>query len=358
MLLDIITNSRDKLLNIFDNLDDEIAAIDKKFIILSINKKMAAHINKHPKDLVNKNYLELFAIDDKNEEKNILLSVFNSKAILKREREFITRKGEKQYIYEYLMPIMNEDGEVTDLIICRRDITDLKIIEENLLESEKLASIGTMTAGIAHELRNPFTAINMKTQIMLKKQDKYQLNEHAKKTIKDIEELTCRGNAIVDDILIFSQGGALNLAYYNPEELLRPVLDLVVYKTYDINIIINNNCTGKIHCDKARIEHVFSNIISNACDAMDGKGKLTINILEDKKYVIFKFTDTGKGMPENEIKRIFDPFYTTKSPGKGTGLGLSICQHFVKRHKGYMNVISTVGEGTTFTIGLLKDMKK
>lgn len=357
MIRDIVASSRDKLLEIFDNLDDEIATIDKNFAIISVNKKMASQLDVHPRSLVNKNYLDLFS-GDKEKDTIILKSVFENKEIVKYQANSPDEEGGKKYLQIYVIPLHEGDGEVKSLIVCKRDITDMKLMEISLLESEKLAAIGTMTAGIAHELRNPFTAINMKAQLMLRKPDKYGLNEVTQKTIAEIDNLCCRGNAIVEDILVFSQSLDLNLSDCDPVDIVKSALNLIDFRTDGTDISIEAKSRALINCDKLRIEQVFSNMISNASDAMDGKGKVIVEIDEKPKYVEFRITDFGTGIPPDNLKRIFEPFFTTKSAVKGTGLGLSICQHIVKRHQGYIDLQTELGKGTTFIVGLPKGTRK
>ena len=353
-LLDVIISSRNKLLDIYDGLEDPIVVIDKKFNIISINKIMASTVNSHPKELINKNYLNIFSLGDPKEEEKLLLTGFKSDTTIEYEREYKNHKRKKRHLLEKITPVKNDKGEIVSLIISRSDITDILDREDDIKEEEKNSTIGTMTAGIAHELRNPLTAINMKTQLILKRDDKYNLNPFAKKAIEDIGELTSRGSAIIDDIINFGKNMKIVFSLSNPEEVVNSALELVEYKKKDTIVEINSTTKKSILCDRIKIEQVLANLISNAYDAVNSDGKIIINISEDKKYIIVGISDNGSGISKENIKKIFEPFYSTKPSDKGTGLGLSICHNIIKKHKGYIKVKSEVGKGTTFSIGLLK----
>jgi len=214
--------------------------------------------------------------------------------------------------------------------------------------SEKLASIGLLSAGVAHEINTPLTGISSYVQILQKKLTEANYLQ----ILKKIEDQTDRVSKIVKNLLSFSRNPA-DLAFHRIDlkESLEEIISLIDYRLKSLNINLSLDLKPVlIYAQRERLQQVFINIILNALDAMPGGGQLTIQTRQQEARAIIKITDTGLGIKPEHLPRIFDPFFTTKGIGKGTGLGLSISFAIVKEHEGQILVDSQVGQGTTFTI--------
>jgi two-component system, NtrC family, sensor kinase len=233
-------------------------------------------------------------------------------------------------------------------------LEELKKNQEQVIKSEKLATLGTTTAGIAHELKNPLTYLQTIAQVMESAWDNKAFKESVIKMLPSEVE---RMKLIIEGLSDFSKQHELRLDPTEMTAVLDKTLAVLAYDIRKSNVFIKKNYPAENEekavaiADKYRIVQVFMNIIANAVQAMGKKGgDLSITVRQDEKEVKISIMDTGPGIPPENLKTIFDPFFTTKE--SGTGLGLSITKRIVDEHHGSIYVASHVGEGTTFTICL------
>jgi two-component system NtrC family sensor kinase len=231
----------------------------------------------------------------------------------------------------------------------------LKVAQAQLIQSEKLSSLGKMAAGVAHEINNPLTSILINSHLLaekLGKDDRYSEN------LELIIEQTTRCNTIVSDLLHFSRQTQAIKELVDVNHVIEKVLLLlknqILLRNVKVKTYLDKNL-AKIVIDKNKIEQVFTNVTLNALDAMpeNNGGGLSIEskISKDDRYVEIKFQDDGCGIPKECIGKVFDPFFTTKGT-KGTGLGLSVTYGIVQQHGGKIDLQSEEGKGTTVTISL------
>jgi len=225
---------------------------------------------------------------------------------------------------------------------------ELRKVQFQLMQSEKLSIIGELVTSVAHEVRNPLATISLIVQHLENKSaDNYQIEK-----LKAIQRNINRIDKIVFGLLNFSHPSRFNFDYYNVNEILER-LEPILKHFLPENIKIIKRYDSKLPqgwFDSACLEQVFLNLISNAIQAMKKGGELYITTSFDpvQKGIIIKFKDTGVGIPEGNIKKIFTPFFTTFK--EGTGLGLSICRNIIKDHKGTISVESKSGKGAIFNI--------
>ncbi len=232
-------------------------------------------------------------------------------------------------------------------------VNKLQATQQELLQKEKLASMGQLAAGIAHEINNPLGTIMLFSDVMYKEADE---DDPRREDLNMIISETKRCQLIVANLLNFARQQDV-LAQQTDVHLLmdqtikgfeqQPTFnDIEVIRKYSLDLPI-------IQADPDQLQQVFINLITNAAEAMEGGGTLIISTRTiDHKSIEIKFTDTGSGIPRDDLHKIFTPFYTTKVLGKGTGLGLSIVYGIIKMHRGQIAVQSKIWEGTTFTITL------
>jgi two-component system NtrC family sensor kinase len=237
---------------------------------------------------------------------------------------------------------------------------ELEMAQAQLLQSEKLAVVGQLAAGVAHELNNPLSGILIYSHLLLENSNISGVDrENLEKIVREANR--CKN--IVKGLLDFARQTKPELKIADINDIINNVLSLVEKQALFQNIEIVKNFQSNlpmIKVDISQIQQVFINIIVNAAEAMKGYGKLTITtkLSKDNQFIEIEFTDTGCGITPENMKKLFQPFFTTKEVGKGTGLGLAISYGIIERHKGKIQVHSEVGKGTTFTIKLPINIKE
>lgn len=229
---------------------------------------------------------------------------------------------------------------------------ELREMQDSLIQSEKMASLGKMSAGVAHEINNPLTSILINTHLMLEKTEKNHLFQEYLSLIAD-ETIRCTN--IVKGLLEFSRQNPPLKVFTDINEIIKRTLQLLEHQAAFQNIRVIkklDESLPQIKVDKDKIKQVFWNLMINAAEAMPHGGTLTLfsQLSGDKKYVEVVFTDTGTGIPQEYLNKLFDPFFTTK--GGGTGLGLAVSYGIIEQHQGKIEVKSEPGKGSVFTISL------
>ncbi len=226
--------------------------------------------------------------------------------------------------------------------------------QELLVQAHKLKAVGTLTAGVAHELNNPINNI-MLTAASLQEDYEDLADEERLDMVNDLVGESDRARRIVRNLLDFARESNMEAASIQPRRLVDETLQLATNQIKLAKVKVKGEVDQNlpsIHGDFQQLVQVFLNIVLNALDAMSGGGTLTISITGTRggDFVSFAFTDTGTGIPDHLLSSIFDPFFTTKPGAKGTGLGLSVSLGIVQQHGGDIRVQSEPGEGTTFTV--------
>ncbi len=298
----------------------------------------------------------------KNIMKMLRSDEYGEKGALRSFRVEIQKKtGEKIPISLNAAIVYDGDKEVATLGFFHDLRETLEIEAElertnvQLLQAEKMSSIGELAAGVAHQLNNPLGGITLFTQLVM---EEYTLPEGAVKDLKRILKDAKRCRSIVKELLTFARKTDNEIHPQDIKLILSQTLSLVEDQALFQNITIHKDFDAPIPLvpvDVQKIKHVFMNIILNAADAMDGTGTLTLScwVSPKKDKVFVEITDTGPGIPDEMLLKIFDPFFTTKEQGKGTGLGLSLAYRIVEDHGGKIYAESTEGSGTAFVIELL-----
>ena len=266
------------------------------------------------------------------------------------EIELIAKTGEYVPI-ELTGALVRSQGRPADLIIIR-DIRERKRMEEQRSRIEKLATMGELATMVAHDLRNPLTSIR-NAGYYIKNTCPYRTNTECKTTLEMlniIEQETIFANNIINDLLDFAAKRPLQKKRQNINEIIE---DSLTKGNIPRNIEVKRNFKKAIiGVDEKQLERVFLNLIKNAVQAMPHGGKLAVTTKETKDNVEIIFADTGVGISEENISKLFTPLFTTKA--KGIGMGLAICKNIVEQHNGTIEVKSKPGQGTTFTIKLPK----
>ncbi|WP_246803991.1 sensor histidine kinase [Desulfosarcina cetonica] len=223
-----------------------------------------------------------------------------------------------------------------------------------MIQSEKMASLGKLSAGVAHQLNNPLGGITLYTKLML---EDYDLEDNAREDLYRILNDAQRCRDTVKELLEFSRQTRQFMRPLSINKAIERTLFLIENQTLFHNIQVKKKMAPFIPlvmADAQQMGHVFMNIIINAAQAMDGQGSITITTRESaaKDRVIIEIADTGPGISSDNLSHIFEPFFTTKQEGQGTGLGLSVVYGIVENHGGTIKARSVLGRGSTFTIEL------
>ena len=256
-----------------------------------------------------------------------------------------------------IMPTRRFRDEFTDLALAiNQMILELENRGAVLVQSHKMRAVGTLTAGVAHELNNPLNNITLTAHMLMEDYDDLP-DEERKEMIQDVVNEAKRSKKIISNLLDFARESSSQLEPLNLDQLLEETIKLASNQIKLSGIKIQLQAIDnlpRIHGDIQQLEQVFLNLIMNAIDASPKGGKIQIVVLpaDEPNYLAVKIIDFGEGIPEHILPSIFDPFFTTKSKGKGTGLGLSVSQGILAKHGGRISVTSREDAGTTFTVTL------
>ena len=234
-------------------------------------------------------------------------------------------------------------------------IGTLEATQEQLIQKEKLASVGQLAAGVAHEINNPLGSVLLYADILAKETP--EDNQRQREDLEMIIREATRCKTIVNDLLNFSRQNEVLAQETDLNTMLQELAEQSrkqdLFQSIEVLTDLDPDL-GTIQADPLQLYQVFANLVNNAAEAMPDGGQLTLRTRKGpgRGFITVEVQDTGVGIPEEDMKRLFTPFFTTKPIGKGTGLGLAIIYGIVKMHRGQIGVQSRVGKGTTFTLTL------
>ncbi len=249
----------------------------------------------------------------------------------------------------HISPLLDNIGKIIGTILVFEDVTENILMQNQLITSEKMASIGLLSAGIAHEVNTPLTGISSYCQLILSDPD----NPDNISLVSKMQEQVQRANKIIRTLLDFSRQKGEKPLDLDPGKLLNESISLVEYKLKKKNIKLTKSIkfTNTICGFSTRLQQLFINLLINAIDAINhNMGKISIEGEEIDSHFVIRIKDNGEGIEEENMNKLFDPFFTTKKQGEGTGLGLSIIYNIVEEHYGRIFVESEPGKGSTFTM--------
>ncbi len=337
-----LSMSEERYKRLVDGISDAVLLIDSKKTILSWNSAAAKMFGYSFEAVVGKDINILFHSQTAG-------CGCQDDEILDGESLFVKSNGLSFSGVVHCKPL--KVGEEEGRVLVIRDISEQKEkekLEKQLLQADKLATLGTLAAGVAHEINNPLANISLYSEMAMKRISDDKLNEK----LRIINEEANRAALIAKGLLEFAHQSEIKSAPTNVNEEVKKVLSILNPDLKDINLITELNTIPSISADSGQIRQAFMNILTNSIQAVGENGIIKVKTLAKKGHVEVSFSDNGRGIPQENLDKIFDPFFTTKSPGKGTGLGLSISYGIVQRHNGSIEVESKVGAGTTFTVRL------
>jgi PAS domain S-box-containing protein len=260
------------------------------------------------------------------------------------------RAGRNLVVNISIAPLVGKSGERIGRLILVDDITQRIRLEEQMVQTEKLTSLGLLAAGVAHEVNTPLAVISNYIQMLAKQ---LPSGDPRHQLIDKVVKQTFRASEIVNNLLNFSRTGAAEFTEVNLNSVVEETLSLVAHPFRTAHVQVTRNLQQELPSmlgSNNKLQQVFLNLFMNARDAMPTGGTVEIRTASHNGSVEIEITDTGSGIPNEDLHRIFDPFFTTKSSGRGTGLGLSVSYGIIKEHAGKIDVRSTQGKGTSFRL--------
>jgi two-component system NtrC family sensor kinase len=351
--------------DLFANAYDLIFTLDRQLYIRSINKASVTLIGHNEDNLIGRPIRDFCVPVMWEKASQHFADLLQGREIQPFELQLCGKDAEQVFL-EVSARLVREGDDSVSIHCIARNLTERRRLEEQLLQAEKLSAIGQLVAGVAHELNNPLTSISGYTQLLLREPD---LSEAVRSDLKHIHTQAERAARIVQNLLVFAREHKPERRRVNLNDVVRDTLNLRAYQLRVDNIAVVNDLDTDLPptvADPFQLQQVILNLINNAHQAMLSRGEtgtLTLRthvgvretvdgIITGPKMLVLSIGDTGTGIPQQDLSRIFDPFYTTKPVGQGTGLGLSICFGIIQEHGGRIWAESDVGVGTTVFVEL------
>jgi len=353
-LFQVVSRSQKEWETTFDAMQDCVSVHDTSGKVIKANVALARRLKTTPPKLIGRYCSGIYNRAGSSLTPCRHTRRLKSEALIVEELELPMMGGIFQVS---VSPWYDKNNRLAGSIHVAKDISNEKLLQQQLIQSEKLSAIGELISGIAHELNNPLTGVMGYSQLLQLRKD---LDDHARGNLVKINDLALRCQKIVQNLLSFARKQKPERTLSDINDILGKTVELRSYELQVNNIEIDRELDQdlpKTIADAHQLQQVFLNMITNAEHAMleaHGKGTLTIRtrVAAQNSHIIIEIGDDGPGIPESHLTRIFDPFFTTKEVGKGTGLGLSLSYGMIKEHGGNIYVRSRLGEGSTFVIEL------
>ncbi|WP_320170245.1 ATP-binding protein [Maridesulfovibrio sp.] len=367
-----LTRQKELLRTIINVTPDFVALLSPQLTYLAVNKTFAEHLGRTEEEIIGLTDEDLYPPEEaalKTEEARLVLAT--GQPINKENREEGTAETSSRWFHTIRVPVYGENNRIIGVLSTARDITELKSYQAQLIQSQKMESVGKLAGGVAHEINTPLGIILGYAQLL---QDDFSPDDQVYKDLGIIEKQTRVCRKIVADLLGFSrqsESEKITMCFNNSiMEVVQLVSHTFKLEQIDISTSLDDRFPI-IHGDPEKLKQVWLNLLSNAMEAIRDRGGIHISTRLDTVAMTITaiFADTGHGVAAKDINAIFDPFFSTKPVGKGTGLGLSVSFGIIKDHGGTIEVISPLpvsvlkefdlpedsGPGTMFTVVLPLD---
>ena len=331
--------------NVVESMADGLISVNRERKIVTLNRKAAEFFGAKEEDLKSKEISKVLGIDIDN------LLKKQGGMLRDWELKVSSQYGAQIPLSLSAAPLKDENDKEMGSVLLLRDLREIRDLQERVRRSERLASLGRLAAGVAHEIRNPLSSIRGFAQFFqnrFKGQEKEQ--EYASVMVREVDRL----NRVITELLDFARPKEPHRELHSAGEILEQTLKVLESELAKKNIAVEKKLEAslpRILVDRDQLSQALLNLLLNALESMEGAGKIRISMESGGAEVLaISISDTGRGIPKEDLERVFEPFFSTKR--KGTGLGLAIVHQIVESHKGEIKVESRAGEGTTFRITL------
>ena len=347
-LFEVVSEGKRVWETTFDAIVDPVLIVDTDFSIQRANIASAQSVKMDVRDLVGQRCFEVFG---GRKSPCLGCPMVSSHARKESRRKRLPTFSNGREFAASAFPIWSKEGKDLALAVVQyQDMSAIRKLEDQLLQNEKMAALGQFASGLAHDINNPLTGVLAFAQLALKS---VEAGSQAFEDIKEIESSALRCKKIVEDLLSFSRPLKLsNATKVDLGEVVKKILPSlkIQFKDCDYNLEIELEDLPLVNVSETKFEQVFTNILSNAFQAINEGGKITIRSGQEENMVYIDIADNGEGITESNLKRIFDPYFTTKGKKGGTGLGLPTTYNIVREHGGRIKVKSQLGNGASFRV--------
>lgn len=339
--------------DVLDSMISGVITVDIRGQVITFNPMAEKITGLAYKDVINRDFKEIFS--NKSILRQLLEGTINGKTYKNYESSLLAIGGGLVHVSISSSLLRDSNGKRTGALISLSDLTEVKTLEDKVRQADKIGALGTMAAGMAHEIKNPLSSMKVLSQLLPLK---YNDPEFRNKMIEIMPREISRIDRIVESLLGFARATSPRFLKIDLNEVIRSDVDYFKDQAEKSGVAIEQKSSNlpEIEGDPDQLSQAFSNLILNAIQAMPEGGKIYIETRQGKtiegiiQTIEVEVKDTGHGIPQEGLKKLFDPFYTTKYAG--TGLGLTITHSIIDGHRGLIDVKSKVGEGTKFTITL------
>jgi len=350
----ILKNYLDRLVNSANEL---IVVVNRRREVKEYNQAIQDLTGFSKNEVLNSDFLSTFQEPEGDKLKKALSNVFRGEPTENLEIRIPSRLRVPVKAIFNIVPVQDGDGEVVNAIAVGQDLTRIKDLEHKVIQAEKLANLGQIAAGVAHELNNPLTSISVYARYLYQKFQEEGVDPLDIQRLSRIIEGADRIQSFTKALTSYSRPSSEEMQKVSLNMIVEEALSFCEYIMRKMEVDINTRLAKdlpQIYAISSQLQQVMINLITNACQAMVGIGRVGLLILDTRfippDIVVLTVQDNGAGMPEGDLAKIFEPFFSTKSEGKGTGLGLSIVKEIIENHGGRIEVQSAIGRGTSFMV--------
>ncbi len=341
------------LASVVECANDLVISLDPQGCIVTWNRAAESVSGLRAEQVKGQSLLSRCAAEQRPVMAEMLQGLARGEGVQNAEANLLIANGEQIPIAWSWSPMRDDDERVVGIVAVGRDLTERRRLEAQLIQSAKMASLGVMAGGIAHELRNPLGIISASAQLQLERSGDPELRDEAAQKIYAATE---RASLIIENLLKFARPRDEGMRRVDIRAVLEETIALLGHQMSLQKVTLQRRLhrdLPSIYSNSELLQQVFTNLILNACNAMPSGGTLAVTTrTSGSEEVVIRFSDTGRGIPPEHLPKIFDPFFTTMPVGKGTGLGLSICYSIIQHLRGAIEVESEMGRGSTFTVRL------
>jgi len=348
------------------SIGDAVISTDAEGCITLMNPMAESMTGFQTSEVRGKRLSEILRLVDETTQEAVedpVAQVLRAGKVLHVRGAIVARAGEQRIIADSAAPILDEAGKLLGVVVVFRDVSESRRLERRLEFAERLASVGTLAAGVAHEINNPLSFVVANVDFALRELKRAEAElaglpwlEEVVRALSEAQIGVDRVTTIVSELRSFARPPSAPFGRVDVNRALNSALDMVAHQLGRVRVTTTYNTVSSVLANETRLGQVFMNLLANAGQAVTARGDLGEIYLRtgmtDDGQVVIEVRDDGCGMAPEVVKRIFDPFFTTKEPGRGTGLGLVVCHGVVTSLGGDIEVKSKVGEGTTFFVTL------